>query len=180
MKSFVRSIDFDFWDIISNGPFVPNWTKDDKRTVVKLKSEYTQDDYEILRKNSRVLYIFQCALNDETFNHVCYCEIAKDLWRKLTLLYEEANHENPNSSKRDNMLSNLSDKKESTHFCLMANEDVKDRDASDNDDDAACTSDDEEEDEKMKYDIPDEAYDSLQFYFIILDVKKETFLRLKI
>ena len=24
MKSFIRSIDFDFWDIISNDPFVPN------------------------------------------------------------------------------------------------------------------------------------------------------------
>ena len=57
MKSFIRFIDFDFWDIISTGPFVPNWTRDDGSTVIKTKSEYTQDDYEMLKKNYRVLYI---------------------------------------------------------------------------------------------------------------------------
>ena len=62
------------------------------------------------------------------------------------------------------MLSNLSDQKEITYFCLMANEEVKDWDASDNDDDDACTSDDEEEDEEIEYDIPDEVYDSLHNY----------------
>ena len=51
-----------------------------------------------------------------------------------------------------------------THFCLMANEEVKDRDVSDNDDDDACTSDDEEEDEEMEYDILDEVYESLHIY----------------
>ena len=64
MKSFIRSIDFDFWDIISNGPFMPNWTKNDKCMVNKSKSEYTQDDYKMPNKNSRVLYILQCALNE--------------------------------------------------------------------------------------------------------------------
>jgi len=57
MKSFIRSIDFEFWDIISNGPVVSNRRRDDGSTVVKPMSEYTQDDYEMLKKNSRVLYI---------------------------------------------------------------------------------------------------------------------------
>ena len=122
MKSFIRSIDFDFLDIISNGPFVPNWTGNDRSTVIKPKIEYTQDGYKMLKKNFRVLYILQCALNDEIFNHVCYCETTKDLWRKLTLLYEKTSQENLNSSRRDNMLSNLNDKKEITQLCLMVNE----------------------------------------------------------
>ena len=107
---------------------------------------------------------------------------------KLILLYEETSQENPDSSRRDNVLSNLSDKKEITYFCLIVNEEVKDRDASDNDDDDACTS-DEEKDEEMEYDIPDVVYDSLhnyskcksiKSYFIILDFKKDAFLKLKI
>ena len=64
IKLVIRSIDFNLWDIISNGPFVLNWTRDGESTVIKPKSEYTQDDYEMLKKNSRILYIFQCALND--------------------------------------------------------------------------------------------------------------------
>jgi len=42
-----------------------------------------------------------------------------------------------------------------------ANEEVNDRDATDNDEDDACTNDDEEEDEEMEYDILDGVYDSL-------------------
>ena len=118
----------------------------------------------MLTKNSRVLYILQSALNDEIFNNVCYCETAKDLWGKLTLLYKETSQENPNSLGMDNMLGNLSDEKEITHFCLMINEEVKDQAASDNDDNDACISDDEEEDEKMEYDTLDEVYDSLHNY----------------
>ena len=57
MKSFIRCVVFDFWDIISNYPFVPNWMGDDESTVIKPNSEYTQDDYKMLKKNSRVLYI---------------------------------------------------------------------------------------------------------------------------
>ena len=72
---------------------------------------------------------------------------AKDLWEKLTILYEATSQEHPNSSRIDNTLRNLSDEEEITHFCLMLNEEVS-QDASDNDDDDdACTSDDEEEDE---------------------------------
>jgi len=112
MKSFIRSIDFYFWDIISNGPFVPNWTRDHGSTIIKPKNEYTQDDYEMLKKNSRGLYALQCVLKDEIFKHVCYYETAKDLSEKLTLLYEDKSQENLNSSRRDNMFSNLNDKKE--------------------------------------------------------------------
>lgn len=71
----------------------------------------------------------------------------------------EKQAKNLNSSRRDNVLSNLSDEKEITHFCLMENVEVKDQDASDNDDDDACTSDDEEEDDEMEYDIPNELLD---------------------
>ena len=62
------------------------------------------------------------------------------------------------------MLSNLSEEKGITHFCLMAIEEVKDQDASDNDDSDACTSDEEEEDEEMEYDIPDDGYESFHNY----------------
>ena len=89
VKSFIQSIDFDFWDIIMYGPYVPSWRKDDGDVVTKSKSEYTQDDYERLKTNSGVLYILQCAITDEIFNRVCSCETAKDIWEKLTLIYEK-------------------------------------------------------------------------------------------
>ena len=106
MKSFIQSIDFDFWDVIMDGPYVPSWRKDDRDIVTKTKSEYNQDDYEKPKKISRVLYVLQCAINDKIFNCVCFCETAKDLWEKLSLIYEERSQENIDSSRRDEMLNN--------------------------------------------------------------------------
>jgi len=86
------------------------------------------------------------------------------------------------------MLSNSNDEKVITHFCQVANEGVDNRDTSDNDNDYACSSDDKEEEDKVGYAIPDEVYDFLNNYskhklikvpFIILDVKKGTFLKFK-
>ena len=161
MKSFIQSVDFYFWNIIIDGPYVPSWRKDDGDIVTKTKSEYNQDDYEKLKKNSKVLYILQCAINDKIFIHVCACDTAKDLWEKLSLIYEETSEENLDSSIRDNLLCNSNDENEITHLCLMANERIENRDTSDNDGNDASSSDDEEEEEETEYDIPDEVYDFL-------------------
>ena len=79
IKSFIQSIDFDFWDIITDGLFVSNWRRYDEDIIIKLKSEYSQDEYERFKKNSKVLCILHCALDDEIFNHVCSCKTAKNL-----------------------------------------------------------------------------------------------------
>jgi len=52
LKSFIQSIDFDFWNIITDGPYVPSWRRDDENIVIKSKSEFTKDDHERLEKNS--------------------------------------------------------------------------------------------------------------------------------
>jgi len=39
MKSFIQSIDFDFWDILTDGPFVLNWRRDDGNIIIKPKSK---------------------------------------------------------------------------------------------------------------------------------------------
>jgi len=62
-KSFIQSIKFDFWTMIMDDPFIPSWRRDDGNIVIKTKSKYTKDDHERLKKNFRVLYILQCALD---------------------------------------------------------------------------------------------------------------------
>jgi len=43
-KSYLKSIDFDLWDIIIEGPFIPTWIKDEGSTIVKLKENLNQDE----------------------------------------------------------------------------------------------------------------------------------------
>jgi len=44
IKSSIQSINFDFWNIITDDPSVRSGRRDDGDIVIKPKSEYTQDD----------------------------------------------------------------------------------------------------------------------------------------
>ena len=79
LKSYVKSINFDLWDIIADGPFIPTWVKDDGATSVKLKEELNLDEKERFKKNTMALYILQYFLHDDIFNHVCSCETTNEL-----------------------------------------------------------------------------------------------------
>ena len=57
MKSYVKFIDFDIWDIIANGPFIPTWIKDDDTTIVKPKEKLNRHKKERFKKNATALYI---------------------------------------------------------------------------------------------------------------------------
>ena len=66
-----------------DSPFVSSRRRDHEDVAIGTKGEYTHNDYERFMKNSGVLYILQCGLDDQIFNHICSCEIAEDLWKKL-------------------------------------------------------------------------------------------------
>jgi len=61
IKSYVESIDFDLWDIITYGPFIPTWIKDYGSTTIKRKGNLNLDEKEKLKKNATTLYILQCS-----------------------------------------------------------------------------------------------------------------------
>jgi len=61
MKSCIQSINFDFWDIITNDPSIPSGRRDDENIVIKSKYEYTWDDYKTIKK-IRESYIFYNVL----------------------------------------------------------------------------------------------------------------------
>ena len=133
IKSYVESIDFDLWDIIIDGPFIPTWIKNNGSTVIKPKEKLNQDEKERVKKNAMALYILQCSLHNDIFNHVCCCETANELWKKLLLMYKDNNEENLILSKMEKMLDDCNGKKEANDLCLMTSEQVGNPNSSDDD-----------------------------------------------
>jgi len=93
------------------------------------------------------LYILQCSLHNNIFNHVYFCETANELWEKVLIMYKDKNEENLILSNMENMLDNFNDKRDVNHLCLMANEQVSDPNSSD-DDDGNISKEEEEKAEK--------------------------------
>lgn len=85
---FIKTEDYELWNIVTKGPYVPQITIDGK-TVAKSEEQYTQEDFARLSKNCTAMYILYCGLDANESNRIYACESAKEIWDKLVVTYEE-------------------------------------------------------------------------------------------
>jgi len=52
---------------VTDGPLVPDWRRDDEDIVIKLKGEYTQDDYKRFKKD-----VLKFSKGEETSNKILH------------------------------------------------------------------------------------------------------------
>jgi len=62
MQMFIKTEDYELWNIVTKGPYVPQITIDGK-TVTKTEDQYTQEDFARLSKNYKAMHILYCALD---------------------------------------------------------------------------------------------------------------------
>nr|KYP55069.1 hypothetical protein KK1_001274 [Cajanus cajan] len=67
MKMFIKSTEYHFWKIITEGDVV----------VSKVESEYTQEDYNILQLNTKARCILTFSLSRTKYKKICSCKICK-------------------------------------------------------------------------------------------------------
>jgi len=84
---FIKTEDYELWNTIIKGPYVP-MTIVDGKTVKKAEEQYTQEDFARLSKNCKVMHILYCGLDANEYNCICACESAKEIWDKLVVTYE--------------------------------------------------------------------------------------------
>jgi len=87
MQMFIKTEDYELWNIITKGLCVPTTTVDWK-VVKKTEEQYTQEDYARLSKNYKAMHILYCGLDANEYNRICACESAKEIWDKLVVMYE--------------------------------------------------------------------------------------------
>ncbi|GAB2223282.1 hypothetical protein Droror1_Dr00017422, partial [Drosera rotundifolia] len=84
MKDFVKSVDFELWKIMKEGPLEIVNDKKEK----KPKTEWTAEDYKKAEKNAKAKNMLKCALTEKEFNQVSTCKSAKEIWNCLKNKYE--------------------------------------------------------------------------------------------
>ena len=84
---FMKPEDYELWNIIAKGLYVPMTTLDGKM-VNKTEEQHAQEDFARLSKNCKAMHILYCGLDANEYNHICACESTKKIWDKLVMTYE--------------------------------------------------------------------------------------------
>jgi len=87
MQMFIKTEDYELWNIVTKEPYIPMTTIDGK-ALKKTKEKYTQEDYARLSKNYKAMHILYCSLDANEYSRICACELAKEIWDKLVVTYE--------------------------------------------------------------------------------------------
>ncbi|KAL5551274.1 hypothetical protein UlMin_001450 [Ulmus minor] len=85
MTIFLQSMDYELWDVIEKGPYIP-MKKCEESLVEKLKSEWDDTDKKRISINARAMNTLFCALSMEEFNRIRSCKTVKDIWNTLEIL----------------------------------------------------------------------------------------------
>ncbi|XP_070013682.1 uncharacterized protein [Nicotiana sylvestris] len=81
--------DFELWDIIYNGPYVPTKVLDELPfSMAKTSKEYTEADKKAVEKNFRAKKILVCGIGPEEYNRISTCDTAKEIWEALQKAHE--------------------------------------------------------------------------------------------
>ena len=87
MSIYIRSCDYEMWEVVMDGPYVPTMTKEgSKELESKLRSEWTDVDMKKVQLNFKAMNTLHCALNHMEFNRISTCKSTKEIWDKLKVI----------------------------------------------------------------------------------------------
>ncbi|KAL4273741.1 hypothetical protein GQ457_13G019290 [Hibiscus cannabinus] len=78
MEFFIKTIDFDLWEIIEDG-----------YVKVPKKKNRSSKDMRKVKLNAKAMHTLLCGLNDDISKKVSSCKSAKEMWEKLEKLYKK-------------------------------------------------------------------------------------------
>ena len=87
MSIYMRSCDYEMWEVVMDGPYVPTKTKGENgKLELKLRSEWTDAEMKKFQINFKAINTLHCSLNIMEFNRISTCESAKEIWEKLKVI----------------------------------------------------------------------------------------------
>ena len=89
MNIFMRSYDYEMWDIMLDGLYVPMKIGTGvEASVPKLRSEWSESEVKKMQVNFKAINTLHCALNPIEFNRISTCKTTKEIWDKLKVTHE--------------------------------------------------------------------------------------------
>ena len=80
MSIYMRLCDYEMWEVVMDGPYVPTATKEGSEELEpKLHSEWTDVDMKKVQLNFKAMNTLNCALIPMEFNKISTCKSTKEI-----------------------------------------------------------------------------------------------------
>ncbi|KAH9792469.1 hypothetical protein KPL71_004135 [Citrus sinensis] len=91
MRIYLQALDYEIWEIICDGPFMPLTRNEVGEDIPKPSREWNELEKRKATLNSKAMNALFCALDKKEFHRVSSCESANEIWHKLEVVYEGTN-----------------------------------------------------------------------------------------
>ncbi|GAV58347.1 UBN2 domain-containing protein, partial [Cephalotus follicularis] len=91
MTIFIQSLDYNLWDLIIDGPYLPSIRDENGESIHKPRNTYNDDDRMRVQLNAKAKHIIICAINSSEFNTVSSCISPKEMWDRFEVTYKGTN-----------------------------------------------------------------------------------------
>ena len=89
MKIYLQALDYEIWEIVNDGPFMPTTTNEEREDIPKPSSQWSELEKKKKYLNSKVMNALFCALDKKKFHRVSSCESTYEIVksRSVKLVY---------------------------------------------------------------------------------------------
>ncbi|KAH9703924.1 hypothetical protein KPL70_011269 [Citrus sinensis] len=91
MRSYLQALDYEIWEVVCDGPFMPTFKDEVGDDIPKPSSQWSELEKRKMSLNSKAMNALFCALDKKEFHRVSSCESAQEIWNKLEVVYEGTN-----------------------------------------------------------------------------------------
>ncbi|KAH9724699.1 hypothetical protein KPL70_007586 [Citrus sinensis] len=91
MRIYLQALDYEIWEVICDGPFMPTVKDEVGDDIPKPSSKLSELEKRKMSLNSKAMNALFCALDKKEFHRVSSCESAQEIWNKLEVVYEGTN-----------------------------------------------------------------------------------------
>ncbi|WRX29345.1 hypothetical protein QQP08_021832 [Theobroma cacao] len=89
MSIYIRAIDYEMWDVITDRPFMPSTVNVVTNELMpKPRSQWTEAETKKVQINFKAINTLHCAISPTEFNKVSSFTTAKQVWEKLRIIHE--------------------------------------------------------------------------------------------
>ncbi|KAH9792587.1 Integrase catalytic domain-containing protein [Citrus sinensis] len=91
MRIYLQALDYEIWEVVCDGPFMPTFKDEVGDDIPKPPSQWSELERRKMSLNSKAMNALFCALDKKEFHRVSSCESGQEIWNKLEVVYEGTN-----------------------------------------------------------------------------------------
>ncbi|KAH9651322.1 Integrase catalytic domain-containing protein [Citrus sinensis] len=91
MRIYLQALDYEIWEVVCDGPFMPTFKDEVGDDIPKPSSQWSELEKRKMSLNSKAMNALFCALDKKKFHRVSSCESAQEIWNTLKVVYEGTN-----------------------------------------------------------------------------------------